>query len=132
MDTVLDWTHRWFGCWREDADANRDWPSVVSWPTMDLGEEAMQFILRRLANGKRVCVSQAPGRNCNLCQHPFPPSMVWLSDGVWLWPDELVHYVEQHAVALPKKLLDRLLQSPAEQEVVVDPSKLEWPSSSAN
>ena len=28
-----------------------------------------------------------------------------LSDGVWLWPDGLVHYLEVHDVALPEEFL---------------------------
>ncbi len=85
------------------------------------------MVIDQLANAASVSISQAPGRFCKLCAHAFPPSMSWLSDGVWLWPDDLIHYVEEHSVALPQEFLDRLL-SLATRPVEPDPTKLDWPS----
>ncbi|WP_143177283.1 hypothetical protein [Cystobacter ferrugineus] len=30
------------------------------------------------------------------------------TDGVWMWPADLPHYVERHATALPEELLQRM------------------------
>lgn len=36
-----------------------------------------------------------------------------LSDGVWLWPEGLAHYVRYHAVALPPSFVEHVLRRPA-------------------
>lgn len=58
-----------------------------------------------------------------------------LSDGVWVWPEGLAHYVEHHGVGLlPPEFLDRVIEgvAPANrhvaddvEEVVVGPEKLD-------
>lgn len=34
-----------------------------------------------------------------------------LTDGVWLWPEGLAHYVETHDVRLPEKFVEKALKS---------------------
>jgi hypothetical protein len=32
-----------------------------------------------------------------------------LTDGIWVWPQGLVHYVDAHQLALPKQFIDHVL-----------------------
>jgi hypothetical protein len=31
-----------------------------------------------------------------------------LTDGIWIWPEGLVHYVETHHLALPAEFMERI------------------------
>ncbi len=51
------------------------------------------------------------------------------SDGVWLWPDDLGHYVEHHNIVLPDRFLEhiRALKYQAPSGVAVPIELLPWP-----
>ncbi|MBW2526845.1 MAG: hypothetical protein JRI23_21860, partial [Deltaproteobacteria bacterium] len=44
-----------------------------------------------------------------------------LTDGTWLWPDGLEHYVEAHGIVLPEALVARAEQSASVADLTVDP-----------
>ncbi len=121
------WPHRWFGCWQEDGRGYERCPSVKSWPTVQQGEQEVARVVASLANGQVVCVGQDPGRTCHLCAHQFEPSLAWLSDGVWLWPEVLIHYHREHRLALPEEMRKRLLDQEVHDPDIVDPNTLDWP-----
>jgi hypothetical protein len=118
------WPRRWFGLWAESEGGHPSWPSIFDWPRDTLGQREREVLAAALLGAQRVCVSQAPHRTCKLCEHAFASAREWLSDGVWLWPDELAHYVRAHAILLPPVLQARLSDA-ASSEVVMD--TLEWP-----
>ena len=45
---------------------------------------------------------------CRLCGREN--GALELSDGVWLWPDGLAHYVDDHGVRLPAEFVDHALE----------------------
>jgi len=45
---------------------------------------------------------------CRFCGHQN--GALELSDGVWYWPDGLVHYVTEHDVRLPSEFVEHALE----------------------
>lgn len=55
-----------------------------------------------------------------------------LTDGAWIWPEGLVHYVEVHQVALPEEFLETMAQNSWQVPRLADLDELrnaEWDSS---
>lgn len=127
MTEQAAWPHKWFGCWREDGEGYEKCPSITSWPTGKPPDEEVATVVASLAQGQVVCVSQTLGRSCHLCKHEFEPSLSWLSDGVWLWPEDLVHYYQDHYLSLPEDLRKRLLAYDVDNPPHVDSKALDWP-----
>jgi hypothetical protein len=43
-----------------------------------------------------------------------------LTDGIWVWPEGLVHYVERHQLPLPQQFIDHARQGNRHEAVVID------------
>lgn len=128
MLSPSNWPHRWFGFWKEDGPEYRACPSLSQWPSEALAQNEMARILTFLRGGAVVCVTQVGVRNCVLCGRRLSGSRECLSDGLWLWPGELAHYLEEHGVAVPLPLRKHIELSPApDANRQVDPAQLEWP-----
>jgi hypothetical protein len=51
---------------------------------------------------------------CRICgQEDRAMGCADLTDGEWVWPEGLAHYVEQHDVRLPQEFVDTVLAAPA-------------------
>ena len=74
-----------------------------------------------LANGLRLV--QYRGRSwCRfVCGIEHSKMGSWdLTDGVWVWPEGLVHYVEAHRVLLPEEFVDHVLSGYAPRKPEAD------------
>jgi len=47
---------------------------------------------------------------CQRCEKKFKGPNIH-SDGVWVWPGTLMHYVQEHDVSLPKDFLKHIVRS---------------------
>jgi len=56
----------------------------------------------------RVPWVQAGFSTCRICGKPN--GCAELTDGTYLWPEGLAHYVEDHAVRLPREIVEHVLQ----------------------
>ena len=67
---------------------------------------------------------------CPLCGVQLAPQS-WRSDGIWVWPLDLVHFIEMHHVRLPSRFLEHIRSKkyvfPTPEKV--DWEHLDWPSS---
>ncbi len=43
---------------------------------------------------------------CRLCAERVPLGACDLTDGEWVWPEGLEHYVEEHGICLPDEFID--------------------------
>lgn len=75
------------------------WPSVEDFVDPMWEEEQRSFVVDYLRGG-HVVWGFAGWSRCRFCGKNNGDRE--LSDGRYLWPDGLVHYVEDHAVRLPK------------------------------
>lgn len=91
------------GYWR--LGGSGDWPDPhalvdLEWDPDERAEVASYlrrgFIARRYLGLSR----------CRFCDSPV--GALELSDGVFLWPEGLAHYVEAHAVRLPERFMNRV------------------------
>jgi hypothetical protein len=128
MTENLPWPHRWFGFWAEDGRGYEHCPSVAAWPLSELDEKMLR-LCAYLEQGQIVCVGQVPKRACVICGEVMPLSRTLLSDGKWLWPEDLVHYLG-HGIVVPHELLEHFESNKEVPIVGVRPEALDWPSHS--
>ena len=85
--------------WRDDSYDRYPWPGdfVGEW---DLDERAL--VVKYLKVGY-PCNHYRGMSGCRLCAQMLGSSE--RTDGTWLWPDQLDHYVEEHSVLLPPAML---------------------------
>jgi hypothetical protein len=121
---ILDtWKHNWYGIWQEEKMP--ECPRVEDCVVISPKPEDFELILRYLSEAKTVAVFGAKEK-CFLCEELLP--IGYKSDGVLLWPLDLVHYIENHAVGIPVRFSDHIRSN---RYVVPDflraNSELPWP-----
>lgn len=117
--TVLVASRRLLGYWRNDQSP--EYPDPVA-----LVDDAWDEFERRrvswfLAHGTmvRVAAGLSP---CRLCgQHIGSAEF---TDGVYQWPEGLVHYVDEHHVRLPTEFVEHASRTLDRLEV--EPASLDW------
>lgn len=84
----------WSGPW-----AASGWPSVDQFVDPDWDPEDREFIAFYLESGlvARVYMGYSTCRVCGKSDNGDSE----LTDGTWVWPSGLAHYVREHAVRLP-------------------------------
>jgi hypothetical protein len=101
-----DWPHNWFGLWRQECDGFRfpECPSIEDFVSENSLPDTSK-ILTFLSNAPLVSVF-GTRHKCLRCGASLPVGM--RSDGVFAWPLDLPHYVEQHGVVLPNRFADHI------------------------
>ena len=92
------------GYWAtEPADG---WPSPASFvdTSWDTGEREVVTEYLRRGFVSRAYMGYSP---CRLCGRDN--GCLELSDGIYVWPDGLAHYVSEHAVRLPPVFVEHVL-----------------------
>ena len=122
QESLQQWPHQWFGFWGSQSEAMAF--TDQSWQPRDK-LQIVQYLKR-----SPVVVSASAGfAGCLFCDAEFTKG-TFQSDGVWLWPDDLAHYVECHSLALPNSLVEHILNAHyvAPQEVTTPLQELPWPA----
>jgi len=126
-DRARDWEHTWFGVWRVEH-GETDLPSVhefidPSWLPADKDQ-----MIKYLTRSPVVVATVAGYSDCLLCSARSELGC-WQSDGTWLWPADLEHYVGVHGVVLPSRLVEHIRHQgynpPTELDVPIE--NLPWP-----
>ena len=99
------------------AEHAPDWPDVQSFVDSTWSSDEREAVIEWLESGVGMRFSLGPSI-CRLCGRRNGSSEA--SDGRFLWPAGLSHYVREHDVRLPTQLVERALQRPA-----VDRGRLE-------
>jgi hypothetical protein len=124
-----NWPYRWFGVFRERDDEPSQYPLLTEFQEPEWRLAESRKIVNYLNSAPNVLVTCAGQMSCPLCGLVLSRGS-WRSDGVWLWPDDLGHYVEMHQVTLPDRFADwieeRDFVPPTSCSVPV--SELPWPS----
>ena len=66
-------------------------------------------ILLYLKSGYKIS-SLASVRECDICSETAGPR-TYITDGFWVWPLWLCHYVEDHKIKLPDDLIKRIISN---------------------
>lgn len=107
----MDWPHRWFGLWKEEGLDNPRYPSIHDFIEPELEPPPDQDrLIDYLQAAPIVCVmSQMSSPDVITGEEiDFQDSLSVRTDGVWLWYDDLPHYMRRHGVRLPDALVARI------------------------
>jgi len=132
LQRASTWSHNWFGFWQTEPENDPMLPVVKDFIDPSWNPDDKDRIIAYLTNAPIVVAAATDSEDCLLCSSDQLTSC-FQSDGSWLWPEDLAHYVACHGVVLPNRLVfpirlyhDCLLSNHfhllAHGEMVADPS----------
>ena len=127
-DMLSSWPYNWYGYWLGTVDDD-DLPEVSSAIDLAWLPEDRDKLIFYLEHAP--CVGAASlMTECLLCDKRIPVSS-HNSDGKWVWPTSLSHYLRAHFVVLPDRFADDIRQrNYAPPSDVPGPNwALPWPDS---
>lgn len=125
----MDFGGKWFGFWQVDAGNDAHLPPLEAWIAPAWQPEDREGLLSYIENASLVVASSDLKSPCLICGAP-QNSSDFRSDGDWLWPTDLAHYVSQHQIRIPDSMIQHIRQKayipPSHVNAAID--KLPWPS----
>ncbi|HEY1187308.1 MAG TPA: hypothetical protein VGE74_06600 [Gemmata sp.] len=125
----LTWPHNWYGIWEGTVYTTENLPNIhfaidPFWEPDDKGG-LMAYIAQAPINWVST-----PSCRCLLCESKLP-QICYQSDGYWVWPRSLSHYLYWHSVVLPERLVEHIRnQDYVPPEQISGPVHLlPWPDS---
>lgn len=112
--TVYTRSLRLIGYWRSEDEPH--WPNPDEFVDGGWDERERDIVASHLRHGGHVMWVAAGLSPCRLCGEPN--GCAELSDGVYLWPEGLAHYLEKHAVRLPQQFVDHVQATLDDREAV--------------
>jgi hypothetical protein len=90
------------GYWRPDGDATSAYPHPSDWVDCGWDRDERSIVGGYLASGTlfRAYMGLSP---CRICGRPNGAAEY--TDGTYVWPEGLAHYVDEHAVRLPAEVV---------------------------
>ena len=90
------------GYWRADGDSTSDLPDPHEWVDTEWDEGERDATWFYFATGTlfRTYMGYSPCRFCGIDN-----GAVEYTDGTYVWPEGLAHYIYDHAVRLPEELV---------------------------
>lgn len=91
------------GYWRAERDSHSEYPDPRDWIDPDWDADERDATWFYFANGTlyRTAMGYSPCRICGKNN-----GAVEYTDGTYVWPEGLAHYLYDHAVRLPEQLVD--------------------------
>jgi hypothetical protein len=127
-DFASAWRKRWFGFWGDEEQAMSRPFSLSEHVDETWAPNDLKRLIHYIRSAPVAVVAQAPEAKCGLCDQMIHLSC-YRSDGEWLWPDPLAHWVEKHSFVLPDALVDHIRSKkyvpPESLSTAID--KLPWP-----
>ena len=119
-DLFLDWPNRWFGFFENPETGEISVEELKKWIDATWQPAELESLVRDLRSAPVALATAAGSEPCLLCSRKFPVGS-FSSDGVWLWPSDLWHYVEAHGVRVPEPFAEHVRRSnyspPAELDI---------------
>lgn len=90
------------GYWRADGDATSGYPHPSDWVDWSWDQEERSIVGAYFASGTvfRAYMGLSP---CRICGRPNGAAEY--TDGTYVWPEGLAHYIDDHGVRLPDALV---------------------------
>jgi hypothetical protein len=85
------------------GDTEKGWPDPRRFVDPSWDEDTRQLVVAHLHRGLVSAAYCGPSR-CRFCG--IVNGSLELSDGVFVWPEGLAHYVESHGVRLPERFVE--------------------------
>jgi hypothetical protein len=95
------------GYW--NGDSAPGWPVAQEWVDPNWDPEERQAVVEWLRSGEPIMQWRGLAE-CRFCG--CANGNVELSDGVYMWPEGLPHYLEEHQVRLPRAIVRRAMDRP--------------------
>jgi hypothetical protein len=91
------------GYWRSEQDP--EWPDPATFVDKRWDSEERDLVAMYLSSG---IVTWAAGgiSSCRLCGKPNGSAEY--TDGVFLWPEGLAHYIRDHHVRIPRRVVEHI------------------------
>ena len=91
------------GYWRGENDTNAKYPHPSDWVDWRWDDDERALTGSYFAAGTlfRACMGLSP---CRICARPNGAAEY--TDGTFVWPEGLAHYIDDHAVRLPAKVVE--------------------------
>ena len=101
------------------------WPDPTGFVDTSWNEDERKAVTQYLHRGVQAPWQDMGPSRCRLCG--MLNGTQELMNGTFLWPEGLAHYLEEHSVRLPRRIVDQMLHGNAELPTwVVDPSIVDW------
>jgi hypothetical protein len=127
-ERFAQWPYRWFGFFSEDHDSSI--PPVDEFIDQDWRPSDWEQLANYVAHAPVVLASAMLPVKCPLCDESYLDPGSYSSDGEWLWPTSLAHYVTRHYVRPPDALIEHIRKNgfkiPA--DITVEIQDLPWPN----
>ena len=126
---AIKWPYHWFGFWIPEGTANPDFPHASDLIDTKWKPDDLELLLEYLRKAVIALTSSFPKEPCPLCGQPVIAPSTFQSDGLWLWPMDLPHFVADHRVRLPEMFIQhiRISKYQPPQHLDIDPEQLPWP-----
>jgi hypothetical protein len=126
-ELAATWSENWYGFWAEEADLlGREFDPDDH---IDQAQpEDKDRLVGYLSSAPVVVEMPTSPVNCELCDEALSAS-IYRSDGDWLWPEALAHWVLIHDFVLPDRLIAHIRGRGyrAPEEIDPDIYSLPWP-----
>jgi hypothetical protein len=123
------WPHKWFGIFQADDGTEEGVPRFSEFVDVGWQPGDKLRIVEYLKSAPNVLSSSSLPTPCMICGAELGDPGSFFSDGEWLWPERLVHYMIEHDVRLPDEFVERIRKAEykVSYEFDGDISSLPWP-----
>ena len=101
------WPFKWFGIFRSSTDPPSLFPRFDEFVDPDWLPYDKNQIVLYLATAPMVLTTSLPDTECEICKSILTVG-TFRSDGEWLWPDNLAHFVGHHNIVLPDEMVNKI------------------------
>lgn len=100
---------KFIGYWHRDPKyGSISMPHPGHFIVPDWDPEQKEKVAQYLRNGKTLISWRGPS-SCRLC-FTHVDGYRCFTDGEWVWPEGLVHYIEEHNVRPPQDFIDKAIR----------------------
>lgn len=131
MGSETRWDHRWFGIWKESGQQYSLCPSVYNFINLEINKRYdIEKLVGYLDTGHEVATTSRLNFPCIISGRKFDGPLTCRTDGVWLWWDDLSHYIKEHGLYIPSKMLENIEFNGYRVPPIegLDIRTLDWPS----
>jgi hypothetical protein len=128
MNWFADWPYKWFAPFRATT-CGADDPTLGAFIDEGWRYARKDQLVAYLRNCPLAAVTDSAGPVCPYCGEEGVSG--WVTDGDWIWPADLAHMVEKHALRIPDGFVAHLegAKFRVPPDYVLEGDNIPWPKS---